>query len=266
MKLQINKELEGLMRPLSKGESDLLESSIKRDGVIDPVRVWNGVVIDGHNRKRIADSLGVGYPTKEIDAGSLKQAMRWAVLNQVGKRNISIPEHSALWDRIAAMPDDLEGLSDISAGKASPKELGEASEKVTDTLSPTSRKGTPNGTNKAKEIAEVHGVSERTVHRQLAKSKANLSRSKTESKRWKPKRVCVELRQMDYATLEGMLKARKVSVAEMIQAMANEVIHNRALQALVGKALDKLDASMEASVKQGEAAMAGKEVRQGGSQ
>lgn len=52
------------MPPLSPEEYASLEASIAVNGVQVPIIVDEfGVVIDGHHRKRIADSLGIEYPT-----------------------------------------------------------------------------------------------------------------------------------------------------------------------------------------------------------
>ena len=54
MDLQIDKEFAEKIPPLTKEEYEQLEANILADGVvINPLIVWNGVIVDGHNRYRI---------------------------------------------------------------------------------------------------------------------------------------------------------------------------------------------------------------------
>ena len=54
MELRIDPEFEGKIPPLTEEEFQQLESNILADGiVINPIIVWDGVIIDGHNRYRI---------------------------------------------------------------------------------------------------------------------------------------------------------------------------------------------------------------------
>jgi ParB-like chromosome segregation protein Spo0J len=52
------------MPDLTPGQYDALRDDIARNGVLVPVVVdQHGRILDGHNRKRIADELGVECPT-----------------------------------------------------------------------------------------------------------------------------------------------------------------------------------------------------------
>lgn len=55
------------MAPLSDIEYESLRSSIAEDGVITPIVIdEDGNIIDGHNRQKIADELGISCPTKTV--------------------------------------------------------------------------------------------------------------------------------------------------------------------------------------------------------
>ena len=64
----IDPEFESLIPPLAEDEYRGLEESILADGVRDALVVWRayGILLDGHNRKRICDKHGIDYPVKEI--------------------------------------------------------------------------------------------------------------------------------------------------------------------------------------------------------
>lgn len=51
--LKISESLEHVMPPLQEVELNLLTQSLLTEGCRDPLVVWNGVIIDGHNRYRI---------------------------------------------------------------------------------------------------------------------------------------------------------------------------------------------------------------------
>ena len=60
MEIRIDKEFESLIPPLSKDEFMQLEENILKEGIRDPLVVWDGpegygILLDGHNRYKIAN-------------------------------------------------------------------------------------------------------------------------------------------------------------------------------------------------------------------
>ena len=56
MELRIDPEFESRIPPLTDDEFQQLEENILADGkIISPIIVWGDVIIDGHNRFRIAE-------------------------------------------------------------------------------------------------------------------------------------------------------------------------------------------------------------------
>ena len=51
--LTVDPEFRDLIPPLNEEELKLLEESLVADGCESPLIVWNGVIIDGHNRYAI---------------------------------------------------------------------------------------------------------------------------------------------------------------------------------------------------------------------
>ena len=50
MKLQINPEFENMIPELTDDELSQLEENILAEGrIVNPIVVWNGVIVDGHN-------------------------------------------------------------------------------------------------------------------------------------------------------------------------------------------------------------------------
>ena len=88
-KLTINDDLANLMPPLTKEEDALLTNSLLNEGCREPLVVWNGTIVDGHNRYRICWRHGVPFTYKEMNFESETEAMLWAVRNQMTRRNLT---------------------------------------------------------------------------------------------------------------------------------------------------------------------------------
>ena len=89
MELKIDKELECLIPPLSASEFDQLETSVLEEGFRDKLIVWNGTLIDGHNRYRIAQKHGLEFEITEKEFDSKEDVKDWMYKNQLGRRNLT---------------------------------------------------------------------------------------------------------------------------------------------------------------------------------
>jgi hypothetical protein len=79
-----------LMPPLSPDEYTALETSIITSGVQVPIVVdENGVVIDGHHRKRIAESFGLSLPTSVRSGLTNAEKRSLALSLNVDRRHLS---------------------------------------------------------------------------------------------------------------------------------------------------------------------------------
>lgn len=68
-----------------------LEDNILSDGVvINPIIVWNGVIVDGHNRFRILENHPhIQYTIHEKSFDDRFSALAWICKNQLGRRNLT---------------------------------------------------------------------------------------------------------------------------------------------------------------------------------
>lgn len=91
MELRIDPEFEGKIPPLSDEELKQLEANILADGiVINPIIVWNGVIVDGHNRFHIIKKHPhIQYTTCEKEFADRFEAIAWICKNQLGRRNLT---------------------------------------------------------------------------------------------------------------------------------------------------------------------------------
>lgn len=154
MSILIDKEFESLIPPLSAEEFQQLEENCLRDGIRDALIVWeqdgNDILIDGHNRFRIVGKHPtIQFNIKRMQFADRNEAIRWIILNQFGRRNLSAYDRSILALK----------LKPVIAEKAKEKE---AERKTTYQKSEKSELPTVNTT---KELAKVAGVSHDTIHK-----------------------------------------------------------------------------------------------------
>lgn len=98
MNLIIDPEYESRIPPLSVDEFNQLEENILADGVINsPIVVWNGVIIDGHNRYRIVEKHPhLKFTTTERQFNDRHEALAWICKNQLGRRNLTFQQKKYL--------------------------------------------------------------------------------------------------------------------------------------------------------------------------
>ena len=89
--LNIDPEFAGKIPPLREEELKQLEENILADGVvINPLIVWNGVIVDGHNRYRILQQHPeIQFTTYEKAFPDRYAAIAWICRNQLGRRNLT---------------------------------------------------------------------------------------------------------------------------------------------------------------------------------
>ena len=94
--LKINPEFEKLCRRLSTDEFDRLEKNIIENGCLDPIQLWNGFIVDGHNRNFICNKHNIEFRTVSLAFDSEDDVMLHIINNQLGRRNLSDLDKAAL--------------------------------------------------------------------------------------------------------------------------------------------------------------------------
>ena len=82
--IKIDKEFQNLLRPLTDEEFKSLEDSIKQDGCLRPIELWNGFIADGHNRYTICIKNGIPFEQADVTEKfeTKSDVMKWIVQNQ----------------------------------------------------------------------------------------------------------------------------------------------------------------------------------------
>lgn len=98
MELRIDPEFEGKIPPLTTEEFQQLENNILADGVvINPIIVWDGVIVDGHNRYRIVSKHPeIRFSTCEKTFADRYEVIAWICKNQLGRRNLTLEQKKYL--------------------------------------------------------------------------------------------------------------------------------------------------------------------------
>lgn len=93
-KVEIAREIENLIVPLSPEEFQQLELNILSEGCRDPLIVWEGtnkklILLDGHNRFKICQKHDIDYQIKILSFQDYTEAKFWMINNQLGRRNLN---------------------------------------------------------------------------------------------------------------------------------------------------------------------------------
>lgn len=121
--LKIDPQFKNLIRPLQKKEYLQLEENILADGCRDPITVWKGIIIDGHNRYEICMRHQIPFAVVEMDFVCREEAVAWICSNQLGRRNISEETRKFLIgkqyeaEKIASRIKNPRGLNQYSDGE-----------------------------------------------------------------------------------------------------------------------------------------------------
>ena len=89
-RLKIDPEFQSKIPPLTFEELSLLETNILEEGrILNPLIVWNGLIVDGHNRFAILKNHPeIKYTVLEKEFANRYEAIVWICRNQLGRRNL----------------------------------------------------------------------------------------------------------------------------------------------------------------------------------
>jgi 16S rRNA G966 N2-methylase RsmD len=85
----IREEFKKLIPALTGEEFKQLETNILSEGIRDPLVLWKGYLVDGHNRYAIATEHGLDYKTVNKDFKDSNEVKLWMIDNQSGRRNLT---------------------------------------------------------------------------------------------------------------------------------------------------------------------------------
>jgi len=112
--LKIDPEFERVIPPLTKDEYHQLEENILDYGrIMMPIAVWGDIIVDGHNRYRIAREYGdIPFSTTQLDFANRYEAIAWICKNQLGRRNLSDEQKAYLLGKRYSAEKQIEKQRD----------------------------------------------------------------------------------------------------------------------------------------------------------
>ena len=171
MNLKIDSEFESLNRALTEDELKGLKDDIQINGCLNPLITWfdNDILLDGHNRKRICDELGIDYDIETIELPDRHAAINWIIDNQLSRRNLNAEERRYLIGKKYLEEKKEHGGDRKSSGQNDPligkKYLEEKKEHGGDRKSSAHFEHLKEPEKTAEKIGKEHGVSQATVRR-----------------------------------------------------------------------------------------------------
>ena len=94
--LTVDEEFKALIPPLSEEEHHMLEESLIANGCEMPILVWDGCIVDGHNRYAICHEHGIPFAQEEKRFQSRSEVKLWMLRNQLGRRNLNSFQRSEM--------------------------------------------------------------------------------------------------------------------------------------------------------------------------
>ena len=131
--MKILQELESLIPPLSNEEFKQLERNILEEGIREPLITWNGILIDGHNRYRIAQEHDINYETLEKEFENINRVKEWMINNQFGRRNLIAYQRSILGIQLEDIYKEIAKENQIRKSDFVPQIVGEQNKKENET-------------------------------------------------------------------------------------------------------------------------------------
>ena len=87
--ITIDVEFKGLLPALDEKTYAMLEESLRENGCMHPLVLWDGILIDGHNRYEICQKHGIPFKVEEKEFADRDEALIWIITTQVARRNLS---------------------------------------------------------------------------------------------------------------------------------------------------------------------------------
>ena len=167
--LKINEKLAALFPPLDTTEYQMLEESIIKEGCTDPLIVWDGTIVDGHNRYQICQEHKIPFSIMEKEFEGENEAIMWMLTRQLGRRNLTSYHKGELALKYEPMFADAAEKRMLAGVKADPEA------------------NLPQGSGRAKrtreKVADIAGVSDGSMRKIKALSERGDDETKEKLRR-----------------------------------------------------------------------------------
>jgi N6-adenosine-specific RNA methylase IME4 len=143
----IDEEFKGLCPALSEKERQQLENNIIAEGCREAIILWQGILIDGHNRYEICTRNKIKFKKVQKEFKSREDVKIWIIQNQLGRRNLPAYDRARLSLQLENLFKEKAKEKQSKAGGSLHQISDEAEIRV------------------VKELAKIAGVSHDTIHK-----------------------------------------------------------------------------------------------------
>ncbi len=168
--INIEESYTKLVRPLTEKEYDELRNSIRSNGLLVPITIsQNGIIVDGHNRYKICQELGIKPVVIRREFPSAAAEKLFVIESNLKRRHLTDIEKVELGMKLE--PIEVELASERHGGDHKSDEYQKSSgsnehlDQAKDDLSPKSTSGEPDIGRARDHIAKKVGLSPTTYHR-----------------------------------------------------------------------------------------------------
>ncbi len=197
MKIKINPKFKNKIPELQESEFKQLEENIVQYGCREPLVVWNGFIVDGHNRYVICIKHNIPYQIKEEHFESEQDAIMFVIKNQLGRRNISAYQRAVLALEFEDMFTE-KAKENLKLSEGRGKKGSQISDKVIDTK---------------REVAKLANLSHDTIMKvkKIQNSLTHERREQLENKEKSINEIYKEIKQQESSE---RIKKERTEVAE----------------------------------------------------
>jgi len=215
--ITIDDEFKFLLPPLDPESYSALEENLLQHGVRDALVLWDGILIDGHNRYEIATRHGLPFQVVEKDFDSREEVTIWMVSTQIARRNLSPMQLSYFRGRHYRADKYLHGghnkISDDKASGQNDHLLGSTAKRLAERY-----RVSPKTIRRDAAVAngiDAIGASSAAAKQKIIAGEVSISRTKLQEVSRAPKReVSGVARSIDRGTFERPRPGSSVSAGE----------------------------------------------------
>lgn len=237
MNIKIDTEFRDAIPSPTDDEFNGLKQSLLKEGCRDPIVLWNGVIIDGHNRYKICNIHNLTFKTVDYSQRlkTRDDVIDWIYSNQLSRRNLTDEKRTYLIGK------QFEARKKRWGGDRKSEEV--KSIRQNDVLIPT-----------AKKVAEEQHIAQRTVERAAEYAKAidtlteNVGKETTDKiltgELKSPKKDIVELSKVD-AVIQKYVIATSLEKGTKVKSLLNEVDKQKRMEEKTNKSKDIIEEKLQ---------------------
>lgn len=98
--LKTTPEIELLIQPISKTDYSALESSVFANGCLEPITIWNNIIVDGHKRYDICCRRNLPFSTRSIPFKEMCDVISHVCMQQLHREDLTLEYHKYLIGRL----------------------------------------------------------------------------------------------------------------------------------------------------------------------